>query len=76
MHLQFPDILKCALKIYQSVQRRSETTAKATGVSLKARNHQMRNITPSKEHKISLDTAHQLIIVPRKNTIRQCYCQI
>jgi hypothetical protein len=74
--IKFPGIIKTATAFIKQQSfaahgRRRESTGTGTGVTLKdLRQHLLQNIPGLKEHGISRDTIHHLMVAPRKNSSR------
>ena len=76
LHIKYPDLVECATNFikensFAAHSRRRETTGIGTGVGLKdIREHLLQHVPGLREHGISLDTIHHLMVAPRKNSSR------
>ncbi len=74
--LKYPEIVQTATDFIKQQSfaahlRRRESTGTGTGVTLKdMKQHLLDNVPGLKEHGISLDTIHHLMVAPRKNSSR------
>ena len=69
--LKYPEIVPSATNFIkqQSYARRRESTGTGTGVTLKdLKQHLLDTVPGLKEHGISVDTVHHLMVAPRKNS--------
>ena len=70
--MKFPSLVQSATDFikshsFEAHNRRRETTGTGTGVSLKdLQKHLLQNVPGLREHGISRDTIHHLMIPPRK----------
>ena len=76
MHIRFPELVECASNFikdhsFAAHSRRRETTGTGTGLCLNdLKNHLLEHVPGLKEHGISCDTIHHLMVPPRKNSGR------
>ena len=73
LYMKFPSLVQSATDFikshsFEAHNRRRETTGTGTGVALKdLQQHLLQNVPGLKEHGISRDTIHHLMIPPRKS---------